>query len=223
MNARDREALAKQGIVAGLRLVNPKAATVAQVLITVFWPSDRDVWSEIREEVEKLVDQKIEELAYNQADAALTGFKKQLNRYGDKVREGPLEPIRTSYESVETIFTGDIEKFRVKSFEVLLLPFFAQAATMHLSVLHDAATHGPAWGMDAKTVDGARKRRDDLMKEYRDYIASTINAGAEKIKNNAGRNLRQSQPFRDVNKFRRDMALFAGDYADLWSNFHDAK
>jgi hypothetical protein len=61
------------------------------------------------------------------------------------------------------------------------------------------------------------------MKEYRDHIAATIKTGAEKTRSNAGRNLRQSQPFRDVNKFRREMTLFAADYADLWSNFHEAR
>jgi hypothetical protein len=219
MVAVDREELAKKAIVFLVGKANPQAGAVVQALVAAFWPSNRDVWSEIREQVERLVDQKIETEVYKQAAAALKGYQAQIQLFGSKIAEGVNETIRGTFLAIEPIFTGDIEKFRVESHEVLLLPFFAQAATMHLSLLHDAANHGKAWGMDIRNIDGVSQRLEAAKTAYKKYVTDTIAAGLKKVRERTGRNDHQCQPFRDVNKFTREMTLMAADFADLWPVF----
>jgi hypothetical protein len=215
----DYEDLAKKGVVGAISLYNQTAGAVAGVLVSIFWDAKQDVWTEIRGKVEALVDQKIGALVFDEAMSALEGFKNRIDLWGLKIQEDNKETIRSTFNAIEAIFAGSIEKFRVKGHRVPLLPFFAQAATMYLGILHDVLAHGAEWEMVQANIVGAKERLRSKTREYRTYVDETITEGKRQVKARTAKNNHECQPFRAVNRFERLMTLMARDFAEIWPLF----
>ena len=75
---------AKTIVVGGLSLI-PEVGGLLSALTSLFWPGT-DVWSQVKGQVEALVDKEIDNAIYGSVDAKLKGLKKDIQSYLDQVK-----------------------------------------------------------------------------------------------------------------------------------------
>ncbi|WP_100406991.1 insecticidal delta-endotoxin Cry8Ea1 family protein [Bacillus solitudinis] len=65
----------------------PTVGFVLSALTNILWPSThQDVWSEIKEKVEKLIDEKLDHLVFQQVQESLEGLHNNINEYFDPTK-----------------------------------------------------------------------------------------------------------------------------------------
>ena len=122
----------------------PVVGGILSGLVGIFWPSSGvDIWAEIKEKVEALINQKISELVYHQVQDSLNinkGLNLVINDYPHAINIGsPPTILLEKWDAAKSIFLYNLPIFQSKGYEVLLLPLFAQ---YDLSLLRDGAILG---------------------------------------------------------------------------------
>ncbi|MER5352027.1 insecticidal delta-endotoxin Cry8Ea1 family protein [Kitasatospora sp. NPDC002551] len=116
-----------------------------------------DVWSQLREKVEKLIGEKLNQAYYEQLQADLNGLRTAAEDYSDLARLGEdLPAIRAKWIATETVIAAAAPRFNPTGTQlnpVLVLPLFIQVVNLHLVLLRDMTLHGRAWGFEPSTVD----------------------------------------------------------------------
>lgn len=146
--------VALQAIAFGLNQV-PVVGGILSALIYAFWPpSGQDVWDEIKQNVEALVEQKFDTTVFDTVQGKLgaidqntgSGLAGDMNNYlcalnPKSPNYNGMDPARM-WGVAEGSFTTDQPDFQTTGYELLLLPLFAQFANMHLSLLRDGVERG---------------------------------------------------------------------------------
>ena len=140
---------AKSLVVYGLSQI-PVVGKVVSVLVSLFWPSaTQNTWEQIRAEVEKLIDQKISELVFEQTKSKLNGAGQVLKEYLNAVATGNNPYIMQHFTACKVFFAGAGPEFQISSYEWVQAPLYALFAQLHMSLLRDGALHGEDWGFDS--------------------------------------------------------------------------
>ncbi|KAI3615090.1 twin-arginine translocation pathway signal [Moniliophthora roreri] len=97
----------------------PVVGGILAAIINLLWPnSARDVWAEIRREVEALINQKIEEAVYNLIAAKLPGLNDSSKLYLNLVTGNASgETIRTQWIATNTVYTAAASEFMNSNYE----------------------------------------------------------------------------------------------------------
>ena len=128
----------------------PIIGEVVSLLVSIFWPSPtQNVWEQVRAEVEKLVDQKLSELVFDQTKSKLNGAGQALKEYLNSVASGSNPYIMQHFTACKVFFAGAGPEFQISSYEWVQAPLYALFAQLHMSLLRDGALHGKDWGFDA--------------------------------------------------------------------------
>ncbi len=213
----DPNEAAKDAVAAALGAI-PEAGELLSALVDIFWPSgpnDNEIWDSIEARVEALVNQKIQESVYNQTEADLEGLQNVLQNYADAAKSGHTPGFTSeNWTSARGEFAQRMPHFRVKGSELLLLPLWAQAANMHLSLLRDGVLFGMSWGWNA---DDHNSVISELKAAITDYTAWAPRIFGWGISGRLGTvNYHQCEPFRTSDAFHQQMVPAVLDLAQRW-------
>ncbi|PEQ75712.1 insecticidal delta-endotoxin Cry8Ea1 family protein [Bacillus cereus] len=192
-------------------------------IIDLLWPSSggKNPWQIFMEQVEKLIDQKIEEYARNKALAELEGLGANFELYRvalEEWRENPnisrtTRGVRTRFEILDGLFTQYMPSFKVSGHEVPLLTVYAQAASLHLLLLKDVSIFGEEWGLSTAVINNYYKRQMNLTAQYSDHCVNWYNAGLDRLKGS------NAKSWLNYHRFRREITLMVLDLVALYPSF----
>ncbi len=199
----------------------PEAGELLSLLVEIFWPSeshDNEIWDSMESRVEALVNQKIQESVYSQTEADLQGLQSVLQEYADSATKGHTPTFTaTTWASARGEFAQRMPHFRVKGSELLLLPLWAQAANMHLSLLRDGVLFGMSWGWNDTDHDSVIKELKAAIADYTAWAPRIFGWG---ISGSLGTvDYHRCEPFRSSNAFHQQMVPAVLDIAQLWPLF----
>ena len=201
----------------------PEAGAFLSLLVEIFWPggdNPNSVWESIESRVETLVNQKIDASVYSQTEADLTGLQNVLANYAGSAKPGhTTEFTSQNWTTARGLFAQRMPHFRAKGSELLLLPLWAQAANMHLSLLRDGVLFGMSWGWDGTDHDSVVAELKAAITDYTAWAPRIFGWGISGQLSAGGVNYYSCQPFRASNKFHQQMVPAVLDVAQLWPLF----
>jgi hypothetical protein len=199
----------------------PEDGELLSLLVDIFWPSgshDSEIWDSMEARVEALVNEKIQESVYAQAQADLEGLQKVLQDYAQAAKDEDTPSfISDSWVAARSHFDRSIPNFRVTGSEVLLLPLWAQAANMHLTLMRDGWLFGQDWGWNDATRNTVLKDLQGLILDYTAWALRTFGQGMSSRLGTV--NYHQCEPFRTSNDFHQQMVPAVLDLAQRWPLF----
>ena len=174
-DADDVNELCKAVITGALGAV-PYVGGILCNLAAFLWPtSGVDVWDEIRQKVEEMIDRKIADLVYSLIKAQLNGLSSALDLYIAAISGTDNLQKRMQFTATNTLFVGAAPEFQNSDYQWVLAPLFAIFAVLHMSLLRDCSLHGKDWGWDESTHQAIIQQAVDTAKAYADYLQKAIN------------------------------------------------
>ena len=220
----DWSQLIKVVITSGLSQV-PYAGQLLSGIVGVLWPKPNqpDTWNQIKGQVEALVNHRMEQEAWNRLSQKLTGLYRAYGAYMLAIESRSKKAIRGHWITLENSLRVETPAFQLSPYQVVLLPLFAQCATLHLSHLRDLSIHGVDWGMTQKYVDLMKSDMRQIHGEYRDYTTKTFEDAVKHREDITKPDYHTVQPFRSVNTLVRYLTLAALDSRDRWPDFFEGQ
>lgn len=201
--------VALQAITAGLDQI-PVVGGLLSHLLFAFWPpSGVDLWGEIKQKVEVLINQQISTDEYNRVQSKLgsaqdsSGLVGNLQSYLLSVspNSNKLDP-KTTWTDAHEAFVNAQSAFQQSGIELLLLPLFAQFANMHLSLMRDGVQQG--W----YSADRLQFR----IKNYSDYVDQQYQSGYQS-------RAQANQGFNYLNEYVQAMQVSVMNFRETWPYF----
>jgi hypothetical protein len=207
-----------EDIVEGSLAEIPYVGHILSDLVPTLWPGeDNQVWEEMESQVQALIEQDINQLVYNTVLGNLTGFKSDMNDYLDAVNNGGN--ISDNWTSALYVFDEQLPNFQIPGSEVLLLPLWAQAVNLYLSLLRDGVLFGVSWGWTSDYQQSIAAKLSAAIPPFVAYGKQYFQQGVDQIIAKTAKNDDDCQPFRSVNAFVRQMTFSVSDYGELWPFF----
>lgn len=197
----------EDAIVAVLGLV-PDVGSLLGGLVEILWPqqNSQNVWDEIKEETEQLINRQISQEVYGRVQSSLgiveqnSGLIGVVNNYLGAVNKTNGQDPNDTWIAANTTFINASGSFEQDSYEILLLPLFAQMANMHLALLRDGVQQGFC----------ATSELQLYIKTYSTYASqwSIVAIGNSKEANPGN--------FNPANQTARFIQLNVGSFSQLW-------
>lgn len=214
---------AKSVVTTGLGMI-PEVGDILSCLVDIFWPgSKEDVWGEIKAQVEALVDQKIDDLVYQQVTDDLTGLNNALTDYLNAANSGDTEATQMYWISTRTVFDTSLPHFQSAGYELLLSPLFAQFANLYLALLRDGAAFGASWGWNDAYQQQVASDLTNSIQSFIGYANTTFNNGHDNVVKNTKADYHECQPFKAVNTYTREFTISLLDYMNMWAYYDYTK
>ena len=202
----------------------PIAGPLFSSIIDIFWPdTTQDVWSEVKDQVEELVNQKISDLVYQLISEDLQGLKNTLPFYAKELEGGTPNSKLTQWMITRTLFAQALPHFQPAQYndQILSLPLFTQFANLYLSVLRDGIIAGKSWGM---TEAVHQDLITDMKKNINDFVKYAQENAYLAVRDERNRlsffgNLAGCDFFKSINTYERVMTLAVFDYTTTWPYF----
>jgi len=182
----------------GLNLI-PGVGGALAVVFDLMFPSlaGPNLWDEIKDRINQLIEHAIEESVIAAMQIALRGsdapsaspgglqavlatFARDISNYkpGDTLLDGEAVDIRN-------LFIDQVGLFQPAGWEQQTLPLFAQFANLHLLFLREVIRHGAGYGVKADTIqalqgdidgytDAQGVHHDGYLKQYCNYVDATL-------------------------------------------------
>jgi delta endotoxin, N-terminal domain len=202
----------------------PEAGGLLEGLVEIFWPEsgkNNEVWDQIEQRVEALVQRDLSDSVYRQTQQELTGLRDALGIYTDAAKNGHTVTSST-WVSTRVAFADRMPMFQTSGYEILLLPLWAQAANMYLGLLRDGVLFGRGWGWSDADYNSALKSLQNTIKDYTAWAPRIFGLGMGGALAQAGADYRNCQPFRAGNEYRTQMIPAVLDLAARWPCFDPA-
>lgn len=214
----------------GIPILGP-ALNVLKISLDLFWSKqDKDqnaIWEQMIKHTSDLINERITEKILSEATSKLAGLRKSLleyeyalesflknrNQYGsnDKHVMASAETIRSYINTLHLKFSGDIiANFAINNYEIVLLPAYASAATLHLMLLRDVSIYGEELDFKLEDINFYYERQYKFTKDYVEYCIEYYNKGLDTQKDRG---------WTHYNRYRRDMTLSVLDVIALFPNY----
>lgn len=201
-------------ITTGLNEI-PVVGGILAGIVSAFWPESQvDVWAEIKQQVEALIDQKISEEIYSDVQSKLgsaeqnSGLIGVMNNYLSIVKMYKDNPTKLQSElskdwySLYNTFTNAQAAFQKENYELLLLPLFVPFANMYLSVYRDFLIQQ----IDGPDI-GTLKTK---IKDFKEWVDKYYQQGLAAYKND---------DFNTLNAYMRYMHFNVMSFRETWTYF----
>ncbi len=206
---------AEQTLAAALGLV-PTAGPILAGFVYIFWPQDQpDVWQQIQAQVESLIHQQLSTYEQEQVTNNLAGLQNALSDYLAALVTGDIQAISDQWIVTSTLFDSSLPNFQSPNYQVLLLPMFAQFATMNLALLRDGVIAGDKWGWNDDYQKLVATKLSQKIIDYCDYVTAVNPKGSADAWNTTA-DPHACQPFRNGNAYQRHMNLTVIDFLRFW-------
>ncbi len=153
----------------------PEVGSLLSGLVYILWPSDQeDVWDEIKDQVQALVQQDLTQLVENLEAQTLQGLKGSIQEYQDALTTNDPSNISQNWTSAKLNFVQQMPQFKTPGYEVALLPYYAQAVNLYLALLRDGVLHGKDWGWTDADVAVATKEMNQVIQDACQWVDTTF-------------------------------------------------
>ncbi|MGD6836563.1 insecticidal delta-endotoxin Cry8Ea1 family protein [Bacillus thuringiensis] len=208
------------GIV-GIFLLKQLASFAVKRILNALWDlvfpsSDISLMQEVLKSTEAFLNQKLSQENTNRINAELQGLQASIKEFNEQVDDSlnphsPTTPndIIDSVNAMQLVFVNRIPQFRLQGSEILLLPQFAQAATLHLTFVRDVIINAEEWEIPSVTVQRYRELLKEYTREYSNYCMNTYQKHFQGLNTN----------IQDLLEFRTFMVLNVLEYVSAWSMF----
>ena len=222
----------KTVVVFGIGLI-PEVGEIIGPIVDKLWPvSGNSPWDQMKGDVEALMDQKMDADKYATVKGNLDGLQGVTTNYLNAIKN--KGDIAGNWTDLRNDFSLYEPNFKQDSYEVLLLPLYAQFVNMYLNVLRDGSLHGNEIGLKQGDQDQALRDIDTLISKAGTYVDTWIPQGRQRLmdignqKKAIGTDWNQVEPFASVNDYNRQMTLNVLDYRNTWqyhsvTNYPDGK
>jgi hypothetical protein len=201
----------------------PEVGTVLSTLTSIFWPSSgEDVWGEIKDQVEAVMDQKISDLVYQDVQQSLQGLQGVVNSYLEVVNSGDTEVISERWNAANADFIQQLPSFQASGYEVLLLPLFAQYVNLYQSLLRDGMMEGASWGWNDDVVSSVSNDMTQYTLQFMQWVDTWYGTGYQSMVSKTKSSAHKCEPFKTVNAWVRTMTLGVRDHRWLWGYVSEA-
>lgn len=218
----DYNSVARRAVTSALRKI-PRAGFLISALVDILWPNGDGVWEQIEAKVEALINQKIADHVFEDVKDALEGLHAVLEEYAYATNSEHLYPsasISTIFTSVENHFRHDEPRFRSPGYDLLLLPLFAQFATMHLSLLRDGAFPVDNWQRTEIEITRTKDLLNAAIKSYTKHVDDTFAKSLADIRARNPNYAKDPVQFNVVNAWIREITLTVLDFRYQWDFFN---
>lgn len=156
----------------------PVLGTVIGGLLELFFPSHQrkreDVWRRAIEEIEKHVDQKIDELTFNTMQAEVTALGQSFRDFTEAIKNASPETIRVKFQILDDHHAHLLSILQNDNFKVLLLPFFGMVSNLHGALMRTCILNSEAWEWPAKDMVSFRQQFEKRFIEYDHYMSASV-------------------------------------------------
>lgn len=198
----------------------PAVGWLLEGLTEILWPDNsNDVWDQIKNDVEQLINQDLSDEKYANISEKLQGIQGLLSEYTGAVQTGDQSNIQVYLVNLILQCVTVLPSFQDKTYGVLLLPLTAQLANIHLGAIRDYYTYANTWGKPSV----ATQQMNDFV-NYSNLYSSWVT-----YQYSVGRNaVPQVSPEDDphntknwnaLNNYDRTMQLSVLDFQLLWPSF----
>ncbi|WP_011296566.1 insecticidal delta-endotoxin Cry8Ea1 family protein [Cupriavidus necator] len=160
----------------------PVVGGAMSALVGLLWPVEpADVWEEIRQKVEALIEQKINDAVYSLLKSKLDGIGNTLKLYLNAAATGDTSNMRMQFIATNTQMTLAASEFRNPDFQWVLAPLFAIFSQLHAVLLRDCVLHGRDWGWNTATYEGYVRLASDTINEYHAYLDAVVRKEQDRL------------------------------------------
>ena len=223
----------------------PEVGSLLSGLVYILWPSDQeDVWDEIKDQVQALVQQDLTQLVENLEAQTLQGLKGSIQDYQDALTTNDPSNISQNWTSAKLNFIQQMPQFQTQGYEVALLPYYAQAVNLYLALLRDGVLHGKDWGWTDADVAVTTKEMNQAIQDVCQWVDTTFgqeygrrtsafgaaqdayvqfcNSGNDPVNYSLGYHYNVTA-WNKQNNFLTWMTLKALDFRNLWPFFNSGQ
>ncbi|MFJ9888106.1 insecticidal delta-endotoxin Cry8Ea1 family protein [Streptomyces sp. NPDC091287] len=229
--------MSKEAIVTVISMIpaaGPLLGLIASGVLKLFWPtsSQRDVWAEIRAQVEALIDEKLGELWADIVTSDLAWCKAKVDTYVREAKraasgnQNDIQAALNAYITANTDLVGMFERFTKPAHGWKTLHVFAQYANLHVLLLRDAIANADRIALGEERLEEAKNLLTKVAKPatptmfghwvggtYTAYVMNTYLKGVK---------LMWDRSWMKAFDYQRVMSLGALDYAwRLWPKLVD--
>ncbi|MCC8371364.1 MAG: insecticidal delta-endotoxin Cry8Ea1 family protein [Rickettsia endosymbiont of Pseudomimeciton antennatum] len=150
----------------------PYVGNFLALLIGLFWPSSEEsIWDEIKAQVERLIDTKIDEAIYALVNGFLIGLGDNLKAFLQTVKLGDPALMSQNFVACHNLFVNELPQFQlqINDTQKQLLPLFVQFANLHLALLRTGVLNADKmnWPKDVRML--YTNIITQTIKDYGDY------------------------------------------------------
>jgi hypothetical protein len=215
---------AAQNSVAYILGMFPEVGSLLSTLTSIFWPqSEEDVWGEIKQQVEQLLNEKINQLVYTQVQDDLSGLKNVMTDYITTVNSGDIKNISAQWIATKNLFDYSLPHFQSPGSEILLLPLFGQFVNLNLGLLRDGVLFGKSWGWNIPYQQEITTELTNSVTNFTTYANKFYKQGYQSVVQHTATDYHNCEPFRSVNRYVRQMTLTLLDFVEMWPYFDVSK
>lgn len=201
----------------------PYVAGILSELTQIFWPSSTEnVWADIEDQVEALVDKQISQEVWSRVTATLDGLQAVLEHYLYAARHfatSDPDVVSEKWNAALAVFLYAGPSFKQNGYQFLLLPLYAQYTNLFLALLRDGALFGSQWGWSDDLVSTVKNDLSTAIAVHRQYVDMTYDQEYNHVSTHAPRNRWNTQPWNTVALFEIQCTLTILDFANLWKYF----
>ncbi|MCR8964201.1 insecticidal delta-endotoxin Cry8Ea1 family protein [Brevibacillus halotolerans] len=209
------------GIVTGFLLEALKKeakARLLQFLHNLLFPGSSTLtMEEILRATEQFVKQQLDTTTWNRVSGELEGLENNIRTFNDQVddflqnRIG-IEPtaIIDSVNTMQQLFVNRMPQFKIRGYEVLLLPLYAQAATLHLTFIRDVIIHADDWNIPSAQLNTYKGYLKRYVAEHSNYCLTTYDTEFKA-------RFYPRATLRNMVEFKTFMTLNVLDFVSIWS------
>ncbi|WP_050816551.1 insecticidal delta-endotoxin Cry8Ea1 family protein [Brevibacillus laterosporus] len=176
--------LAIVGIVTGFLLdvlKKEEKRRLLQHLQNLIFPNCNTLtMEEILRATEQFVKQQLDDLTFNRVSAELVGLENNIRTFNEKVDDFLQNRIEIapasiidSVNTMQQLFVNRLPQFRLNGYEVLLLPLYVQAATLHLTFIRDVIIHADDWSIPADQLNTYKGYLKRYVVKHSNYCLTT--------------------------------------------------
>lgn len=167
-------------------------AGITAALLPILWPDDSSgnaIFNDMMLVTSDMLDQALSGLVIAQANALLTGLKREIDAYQrallfwqrNQQSQPAINEVVHRYHTLNSQFRTTISQFTLANYEVQLLPTYATIANLHLLHIRDGVKYADYWSLafsdtdtedtDASVFNGDFQHKELLhfMNEYTHY------------------------------------------------------
>nr|AEH76815.1 Cry7Ba1-like protein [Bacillus thuringiensis] len=226
-------------LTAGVTILNKILGTLlkkfaGKILVNIFkllWPTAEtdDVWEDFMEEVEILIDQKIEAYAKSRALTDLVSIGNAVERYQTALEDWEKQPenlkslglVIQRYNEAESHARNSMPLFAVGGFEVPLLATYVNAANVHLLLMRDMQLYGNQWGIPQSDIDLYQREQEKYTDEYTNYCVKWYEEGLKLLDPRENSSLQSfAYQWEFYNRYRREMTLMVLDLISVFPSYN---
>ncbi|OTY10661.1 insecticidal delta-endotoxin Cry8Ea1 family protein [Bacillus thuringiensis] len=185
-----------------------------QKVLGLLWPTNSraEIWDSFISVVEDLIKKEVENYAREKAITELEGlgdnmkdYKSKLQQWLDTPNDDTKRSLKHYMESLDMDFKEHMPQFRIKGYEVQLLPVFAHAANLHLSLFRDMVLYGPDLGFTPEDLSEDYQQLQQRIIDYTNHCNLYFEQGLSSLKKSS------YEEWVIYNRFRREMTLMVLD------------